>query len=170
VEQKMSYAYAEDFNQWNAGATPVIEDVVQEQVPVSKPALVLAHSSSSARATAVPAWMEDLQNKTLELARLRHDWDGRGSAAVRADALVFAWHILGRAMSGSTPPPSLVPLGNGGVQLIWSGQSADVEVEVIKPNHVVVYHVDHHSGKEDEWETSTDFSALADLLRAGFSR
>jgi hypothetical protein len=155
---------------WNQGPAPVIEEATPEPVTVSKPALALAHSRSNSGALAMPDWVEVLQKKTLELSRLGYDWDGRKSAAVRSDALVFAWHVLSRAMSSAVAAPSLVPLGHGGVQLVWSSRSADIEVEVVNPNHVIIYHADERTGQEDEWKASTDFSTLAELLRTKFPR
>jgi hypothetical protein len=77
--------------------------------------------------------------------------------------------MLWQAMGHETAAPSIVPLGNGGVQLLWSGASAEIEVEVIRPNEIIIYYLDRRTGGDREWRAETEFSELADLLRAYFT-
>jgi hypothetical protein len=118
----------------------------------------------------VPEWVNVFQQRIAELHGLRRDWDGRGSAAVRPDALFFAYSVLGQSMAPATVAPSVIPLGHGGVQMVWSSADADVEVEVVQPNEVIIYHLDKASGTEREWHAATEFSDLSTLLRAVFTR
>ena len=83
---------------------------------------------------------------------------------------MFAYTMLAQAMGPRTVSPSIIPLGNGGVQLVWSTVTTDVEVEVVQPNQVIVYHCDRQSGTEEEWRTETEFSKLAAILRTSFMR
>lgn len=77
--------------------------------------------------------------------------------------------MLWRAMGYETPAPSIVPLGNGGIQLLWSNDTTEIEVEVIRPNEIMIYYLDRQTGADREWPAETEFSALAELLRARFS-
>jgi hypothetical protein len=105
-----------------------------------------------------------------ELLALGRDWDRRGSAAVRRDVLAFAYFMLSQIMAPTTAAPSIIPLGHGGVQLLWASPSIDVEVEVAQPNEIDVYQLDRATGTEDEWQARTEFSRLGDLLRSKFTR
>jgi hypothetical protein len=160
----MSYAYARDDSPWSQNTAVTIDAAIPDRVAVNKPALARESSNE------IPAWARALQKRLEELVSLPPDWDGRGSAAVRMDALAFAWSVLGQSMAPSIAAPSMVPLGDGGVLLAWTSGAADIEVEVAKPNHVMIYHVDHRTGAEREWQTATEFSGLASLLRSTFAR
>ena len=72
-------------------------------------------------------------------------------------------------MAPTTASPSVIPLSNGGVQLVWAGNQVDVEVEVMHPNQALVYSLDHQSGVETEWQLTTEFSPLSALLRSKFT-
>lgn len=160
----MTYAYAIDEGPWSQNRAVTIDAAVLERVAVAKPALARESLNESS------SWTTALERRMTELANLPPDWDGRGSAPVRMDALAFAWSVLSQSMSPTTATPSVVPLGNGGLLLSWTSGSADVEVEVAKPNHVAIYHVDHATGAEQEWQATTEFSSLASLLRFAFTR
>jgi hypothetical protein len=152
------------WTEWENGQTAIALDQARtEPVRVNRPAL-------SQTSTGLDAdWLQPIQEKMTELLGLQYDWDGRQSAAVRTESLVFAYSMLAQSMVPRTIFPSIVPLGNGGVQLLWSNAIADVEVEVVQPNEVFVYHLDRLSGAEDEWRTETEFSKLAALLRTSFA-
>jgi hypothetical protein len=113
----------------------------------------------------MPTWTEQVVWRLGELWKLGNNWDNRGSAAVRRDALFFAYQMLWQTMPPAAPAPSIIPLGHGGVQLVWSNDVSEIEVEVVRPNDVIVYYLDRPSGDEWEKRTETEFSELADLLR-----
>jgi hypothetical protein len=133
-----------------------------DPVPAARP-LVSPQSTASR-----PQWFEPTLRRIVELLELGPNWDGRGSAAVNRDALSFALHMLWQTMGYATAAPSMVPLGNGGVQLLWSNASAEIEVEVIRPNEIMIYYLNRQAGADREWRAETEFSELADLLRAHF--
>lgn len=115
-----------------------------------------------------PKWIKPTLERLSELASLGHDWDQRGSAEVSIDVLSFAANILGQSMPPTAPPPSIVPLGHGGVQMLWHNQVADLEVEVIQPNEVVFYCLNKVTGHEEEIPLTTDLSALTNCLWSHF--
>jgi len=137
--------------------------VAQADPVKTTPSLSIPELSISA-----PAWSDMVGYRVSVLRELGANWDGRGSAAVSRDALIFAWHMLWQIMTGNTVSPSLIPLGNGGIQLLWSNDIAEIAAEVVRPNDIYIYHVDHATGKEREWVSSTEFSELANLLRKNF--
>jgi hypothetical protein len=164
----MNVAYAGDFwprPSWRQRQqTMVFADSVSEPVTVAPPVV------SPPTTASLPLWLEPTLSRMRELSALGRDWDRRGSAAVRQDALQFAYSVLMEVMAPTTPAPSIVPLGHGGVQLLWKSPSAEIEVEVVLPNNIIIYHLDRTNGAEDEQAATTEFSALARLLRSAFAR
>jgi hypothetical protein len=60
---------------------------------------------------------------------------------------------------------SMIPLGNGGVQLMWTTEAGELEVEIIAATELLVNYHDKESGKEEEWNAATEFSTIARLCR-----
>jgi hypothetical protein len=115
-----------------------------------------------------PKWVAPTIARMRQLGALKDDWDQRGSAEVSFDALVFAWGILGQVMPPNAPPPAIVPLGHGGVQLLWNNAACDLEVEVVRPNEVIMYHLDNRTGREEETPLTMELSALTNILWSYF--
>jgi hypothetical protein len=124
----------------------------------------------SDRTTATPpSWFEPTLDRFLELTKLGDDWDQRGSAAPRHDVLSFALRsVLPKILLPTMPAPAVIPLGNGGVQMVWSTKNAEIEVEVVGPYSVVAYHFDKVAGTEDEEPLTLDFSSLARVMRSAY--
>lgn len=164
----MSTALAEDLWRWHVWLQPQgalgFADAVSEPVTVVHPAVSPQSTASP------PQWLDPTLRRMLELLALSRDWDRRGSAAVRVDVLAFACSMLSQVMAPTTAAPSIVPLGHGGVQLLWAGPTAEVEVEVSQPNEITIYHLDRATGAENEWQATTEFSGLGDLLRSAITR
>ena len=115
-----------------------------------------------------PAWVDATRAQMLALQRLPDNWDGRGSAEVRGDTISFAGSMLGSIMPPTAPAPAIVPLGHGGVQLMWENAAVEIEVEVAGPNHVIAYYFNKTTGQEREELLTSDFGPLANVLSAQF--
>ena len=109
-------------------------------------------------------WASPTVRRILQLAALKKNWDGRGSARVSPDTLIFVMTLLAQSMPPDGPAPDMVPLGNGGVQLIWTTSRAEIEVEVTKPNDVYIFYNDRISGSEREAHATTQFNELSSML------
>lgn len=129
-------------------------DVVERQVPQLSPPST-THDLD---------WFHPLFARMNELVSLHANWDRRGSAAVSVNALVFALTVLTKVMPPRAIAPSVVPLGHGGVQLVWRNNEAELEVEVVEPNNVILYCLDKRTGIEREWPATTDFTELSSIL------
>ncbi len=71
-----------------------------------------------------------------ELAQLKADWDSYGAEPVSSVALVAAFELLDAVKERlcrkvrEPLPQFIAPLADGGLQLEWSGQRGDIEVEI----------------------------------------
>ena len=105
-----------------------------------------------------------IKSRFDEIRRLTFDWDHRGSATVPSGTLAFAQQMLTSVMPPKAAAPAIVPLGQGGIQMVWRSTLGELEVEVVKPNQVMIFYLDNATGAEHEWEESTDFRRLSDVL------
>ena len=113
-----------------------------------------------------PSWVAPTRARMLELQRLPDNRDGRGSSEVRGDALSFAGSMLSSIMPPTAPAPAIVPLGHGGMQLIWQNAAVEIEVEVVGPNNVITYCFDRATGREVEER----LTVISLSLRVSFRR
>ena len=164
----MSLAYADARRQRSWWRRRISSEWVTGSV--TRAAKIMSPSTGDPATTQSLGWVDVIEDRIADLQGLGANWDGRGSAAVRAEALAFAVSMLEQVMAPMIQAPSIVPLGHGGVQLEWSNDKAEVDVEVLTPNNITVYHHDRASGEEREWPAETEFSALAGLLRTNFTR
>lgn len=132
--------------------------------------LRIAEPEISERTTAsVPTWFQPTLDRFLELAELHENWDQRGSAQVRHDVLSFALRsVLPKILPPTAPAPAAIPLGHGGIQLVWNTKTAEIEVEVIAPYSVIAYRFDKTNGQETEEQLTMDFSGLAKHMWSTF--
>ncbi len=115
-------------------------------------------------ATAAAKWQAAASARLNEIFGLGNNWDLRGSARVSKATLMFAWEMLSRIMPPSADAPVMVPLGHGGLQLLWHTSRGELEVEVSKPNQVSIFYFDRATDAEHEWDESTDFRRLGDIV------
>ena len=79
-----------------------------------------------------------------ELALLEADWDSYGAQPVSSAAFIAAFELLDAVKDRLSRkvrdplPQFIAPLADGGLQLEWSGQKGDIEVE-IDPNGALGY-------------------------------
>lgn len=109
-------------------------------------------------------WQQIVLERLRELSTLPDNWDHRGSARVSSDVLQFTFGMLCQIMPYRCPPPSIVPLGDGGLQLIWGSLVGELEVEISRPNEVIAFFLDCSTGRETEWLARADLSGIANIL------
>lgn len=158
-----------DERQWPLPQWPAPFGVASQFSPaISEPVSYQRAQVSAPSAATQPKWIKPTVARLNELADLKANWDQRGSAEVSGDAINFTTNILNQVMSETTPPPSIVPLGYGSLQLLWINNAADLEVEVVRPNEVVAYFLDKTIGREVELLLTSDFSPIANFLSLHF--
>lgn len=152
-------------NQWNNLAN----DFGRFSEARTRPLRIPAPEISEPTTTSFPLWLLPTIDCFVELAELEEDWDRRGSAQVRRDVLSFALRsVLPKILPPTAPPPAVIPLGHGGIQLVWNTRTAEIEIEVIAPFSVIAYHFDKTTGQEREDQLTLDFSSLAILMWSAF--
>ena len=130
-----------------------------------RPLRIPAPEISERTTASIPTWFQPTLDRFLELGELQENWDQRGSAPVRRDVLSFALRsVLPKILPPTAPAPAAIPLGHGGIQLVWNTKTAEIEVEVIAPYSVIAYHFDKASGEEHEEQLTINFSSLAKLM------
>ncbi len=66
-----------------------------------------------------------------QFTNLESDWNAHGAKRIAPQAIDVAVDLVRRVAAVSGVAPDFVaPLANGGVQLEWDGDSAEIEVEV----------------------------------------
>jgi hypothetical protein len=119
-----------DDGQWGFGG-----DVARFSKTKTDPFRVPVPQVSEPTTSSEPNWLRPTLARFAELASLRDNWDGRGFANVRTDVLSFALRsVLPEVLPPTAPAPAVIPLGHGGIQLIWNTAAAEIEVEVVAPN------------------------------------
>jgi hypothetical protein len=115
-----------------------------------------------------PPWLRSTLEAAVELSGLPENWDSYGARRVAVGAVVAAIDLLLRVMPYAAPPPQVVPMSTGGIQLEWHTGGIDVEVAVRPSGEASALFEDLRTG--EEWEGSvaeprTDLAgALARLV------
>jgi len=114
-------------------------------------------------------WAKPTIDRLVALAPLQQNWDQRGSAAVREDVLTFAWNVLAQIMPHDGKPPVIVPIGNGGIQLEWSSDTVDLEMEITRPFEMSALLFENRDGDEIETVIPTEtWDRLSGVVREHF--
>jgi len=152
-------------DQWYVSAGNVSE-LVRSSV---KPVVVARPQLSSPSVMHRSNWARVTIDRLMTLASLGNNWDQRGSAAVKADVLSFAWQLLAQIMPVDGTPPVVVPLGNGGIQLEWSSPTAELEIEIARPFQTSALLINLQNGEETEVDLPTDtWDQLTEAVRVHF--
>ena len=101
-----------------------------------------------------PDWLGPTIARLNELLRLPPDWDGYGAEPIDDTTAIRALEFLSEHARTTTPPPSVVPLSDGGIQLEWSRESIDIEIEFHPDGSASLYVEDSESG--EAWEGAPD--------------
>ncbi|MBI5319804.1 hypothetical protein [Bradyrhizobium sp.] len=152
-------------DEWYQSVNPVNE-LVRSSI---KPVVVTRPQLSSPSVVHRSSWARPTVDRLIAIAPLRDNWDQRGSAAVRADVLSFAWQLLVQIMPEDGAAPVAVPLGNGGIQLEWSSNRGDLEIEIARPFEISALFFQQRNGDEVEIPIQTEtWDQLAEVIRENF--
>jgi hypothetical protein len=107
-----------------------------------------------------PRWYRPAVARLKELLALEPGWDGHGGASLRPDVARYCVQLMGRVLNSDTPPPQIVPLSHGGVQLEWHLRDVDLEIEIKSPSSVSFLFGDRVTGTEVEEDLSGELRSL----------
>jgi hypothetical protein len=95
-----------------------------------------------------PSWRRIVARRFADVGALTRGWDGPASIAVSLTALGLAERLLEVAFQAVSFPavPSVVPSGDGSVQLEWRLADSRFEVEVDPSGDVSAWALDRKSG------------------------
>ena len=78
---------------------------------------------------AFPAWLQPTIKSFLDLLQLPQNWDDYGASQIHEQIVQQALLLLVEVMDNDAPPPSVVPLSDGGVQVEWHRHGRNLEIE-----------------------------------------
>jgi len=134
--------------------------------PVSKTFVFPTQESSNrfvVKTSQLPAWLEPTLSAFLSIRSLGENWDSYGGKKTSDDLIKLALSILTQIMPVNAPVPSVVPLGDGGLQLEWHRKQQDLEIVFPVDTTPTFYYCKNNSGVETEG-FATDFLKLATLV------
>lgn len=99
------------------------------------------------------------------LGALPEDWDGYGAKPVSPLALNMAGNLIDALLRYPLPPPQLVPVPNGGVQLEWVGEAIEVDLELRPDGSAVFVCDDNMMGEEIDGELPDDLQLFGIVLQ-----
>ncbi|QUS56358.1 hypothetical protein [Pseudovibrio brasiliensis] len=128
-------------------------------------ATIFSFPEAKVRVNPDPPLVRALQSRMNELCALEKGWDGYGGQPVSHHRMSFGANLLGSICSENTPTPSLVPGSDGTVQIEWHENFCDIELDILDAFEVSVYCHDIKDNIEEEFDLSSDFSALAKWIQ-----
>ena len=109
---------------------------------------------------------QELESRLGELTRLPAGWDGYQGKPVSFGNAEFAANLIESICFDNIPAPQLVPGSDGTLQLEWHMNGYDIEIDVLAPFEIVATRHDRVAGEEDEIEVQSDFTELAEWVKA----
>jgi len=111
----------------------------------------------------LPAWVEPTISAFSSIRSLGENWDSYGGKKTSDDVIRLALSIMSQIMPVDAPVPSVVPLGDGGLQLEWHRKQQYLEIVFPADATPTFYYC--KKGTEVETEGfATDIMNLAKLV------
>jgi hypothetical protein len=114
----------------------------------------------NADASTQPPWLEPVRRAITALVRLPQNWDGYGAAPLDEQLVQDALRMLLGLMEYDTPAPSVVPLGDGGIQFEWHRHGKNLEIEFPAGGSPSFYYYEDDSDRESEGLVEGDYDEL----------
>jgi hypothetical protein len=113
----------------------------------------------------IPTWVEPTVSAFVAVQTLPENWDSYRAKKINRDLINQSLSTLELIMGPTSLAPSVVPLGDGGLQLEWHRDQKDLEIVFPADDLPQFYFKDNKAGVEQEGAAS-DATHLAKLLRS----
>ena len=111
------------------------------------------------------AWLTPTIEKLNELERLTAvNWSA-GAKPADTLAIKSTLELLTKILANDTPPPSVVPTWDGGVQVEWHRNGIDLEIEVSANREWEYYFFDRQSNEEVEGKVLGNIELLSKCVK-----
>lgn len=96
----------------------------------------------------------------VDLLTLPPDWDANGGDPIEMEVVNAAFAFIPTVLEAGSPAPWVVPMSDGGIQLEWHTQGAELEVAIAPNRSITGYWYCESEGKEDEFEIDNDLTLI----------
>lgn len=111
-----------------------------------------------------PAWVEPTMSAFIGVEMLPDNWDSYGARKINRDLISQSLSVLEQIMQATSPAPSVVPLGDGGLQLEWHRKQQDLEIVFPSDDSPQFFYQNRATGLEQDG-FANDVMMLSQLLR-----
>lgn len=102
------------------------------------------------RNNSLPGWVKPTITAFVGIQSLSDNWNSYGSKSINRDLIKQSLFTLGLVMQADSPAPSVVPLGDGGIQLEWHRRQQDLEIVFTADEPPQFYYRNRASGGEQQ--------------------
>lgn len=100
----------------------------------------------------------------IDFCKLQNNWDSYGARAIDPLIAITSLTFLLTVIPSTTPPPSIVPTPEGGIQFEWHRNGVDLEINVCANQSFEVWFEDLNSGDVLEETIRDNFQPLMPLF------
>jgi hypothetical protein len=118
----------------------------------------------SATRSKTPKAVVTTVRKLDELVLLEDGWDSYDAKSPSKKAIVGALQLSNDLFRPNTPDPDVFPVPNGNIQIEWSCQGYEIEIEVFSSTKSKVYFEDLNTGESWEEVFSYDLERLEQTI------
>jgi hypothetical protein len=144
--------------------TPWLDTLETSAFPLTPPQTMIYVTPQMASSV----WFKPAFTQFQQLLTLKTGWDSYDGERVLFSRVERALSFLGTHLEKQSLPPTVVPLSDGGVQLVWHDRGLDVEATFSATEAPEVFVRDLATG--DEFETNLDQALTRDRLREIFRK
>lgn len=105
-------------------------------------------------------WNQEVSNRLDHLVALPIGWDGYGGRPVIFSLAYFALSLLHHVCSDDSDAPSIVPGGDGTLQLEWHQNGYDVELDILAANNVSAMRYNIETDETEEILLDNNFEII----------
>lgn len=100
--------------------------------------------------SALPDWVRPTLTAFVDIQNLTDNWNSYGGKVVNRDLINQSLVVLGSLMQQDSPAPSVVPLGDGGLQIEWHRRQQDLEIVFSADESAQFFYRNRATGLLDE--------------------